>query len=233
MSNTNAQASFDVLFEDNHLIAVSKKAGQIVQPDPDGTRALCDEVADWLAQKYNKPGKAFLGVAHRIDRPVSGVVLFAKTSKALIRLNELFRDRKVEKIYLALVEGKPKAEQMDLVHYLSRNQKTNKSYISDKQAEGRQLAKLSYKVIDYFDRYTLLEIQLGTGRHHQIRAQLSFSGLPIKGDVKYGARRSNDDRSICLHAYSLSFLHPVKNEPVKISCPLPDTSAWPKKKGAE
>jgi len=224
---------FDVLFEDNHLIAVNKKAGEVVQPDPDGSRALSDDVAEWVAKKYNKKGKAFLGVAHRIDRPVSGVVLFAKTSKALIRLNELFRDRKVEKIYWALVEGKPEKETLEMVHYLARNQKTNKSFIYETEAEGRQVAMLSYKVIEYFDRYTLLEIQLGTGRHHQIRAQLSYIKLPIKGDVKYGARRSNEDRSICLHARSLKLTHPVKNEPIEITCPLPDSSAWPKKKGTD
>jgi 23S rRNA pseudouridine1911/1915/1917 synthase len=224
---------FEVLFEDNHLIAVNKKAGEVVQPDPDGSRALSDDVAEWVAKKYNKKGKAFLGVAHRIDRPVSGVVLFAKTSKALIRINELFRDRKVEKIYWALVEGKPEKESMELVHYLGRNQKTNKSFIYETEAEGRQIAKLSYTVVEYFDRYTLLEIKLGTGRHHQIRAQLSYIKLPIKGDVKYGARRSNEDRSICLHARSLKLIHPVKNEPLEIKCPLPDSSAWPKKKGTE
>jgi len=216
----------DVLFIDNHIIAVNKRSGQIVQGDKTGDTPLSAIVAAYLKVEFHKPGDAFVGVIHRIDRPVSGVVLFARTSKGLSRLNEQFRDRKVKKTYWALVEGGPENEQGMLVHYLSKNEEKNTSKALNEPRDGYLKCELSYKVIRRLDRYTLLEVDPLTGRHHQIRVQLSTMGWSIKGDVKYGARRGNPDRSICLHARAIHFFQPVTGEQIEVIAPLPGTEAW-------
>jgi 23S rRNA pseudouridine1911/1915/1917 synthase len=214
-----------VLYEDNHLIAVNKLAGQIVQGDKTGDVPLSALVADYLRIAHNKPGDAFIGVVHRIDRPVAGVVLLAKTSKGLSRMNELFRTRAIKKIYWALVEGKVSSKSGCLVNYLSKNEATNTSRALTEPREGYLRCELNFKVLKTLDNYTLLEVEPLTGRHHQIRVQLSTAGWPIKGDVKYGARRGNTDRSISLLARSLSFEHPIKKESVYIESPYP--GSWP------
>ncbi|ALM19841.1 pseudouridine synthase [Nonlabens sp. MIC269] len=211
-----------ILHEDNHLIAVNKESGELVQGDKTGDPILPDAIKKYIAHKYDKPGAVYLGVTHRLDRPTSGVVVFARTSKALPRMNKLFADHKTEKIYWALVEGTPKSKEERLVHYLVRNTKQNKSYAHDHEVPDSKKAVLTYKIIKQLERYTLLEITLETGRHHQIRCQLSKIGHVIKGDLKYGARRSNKDGSIHLHARQLSFIHPVKKELVTIVAPVPD-----------
>lgn len=215
----------EVLFEDNHFIAVNKKAGQIVQGDKTGDIPLSEIVADFLKVKYEKPGDAFIGVIHRIDRPVSGVVLFAKTSKGLSKMNELFRLRSIQKTYWALVEGKVSENEGVLVHYLSKNEEKNRSKALLEPKDGYLRCELKYKTIKVLDNYTLLEVDPLTGRHHQIRVQLSAMNWPIKGDVKYGARRGNTDRSICLHARKLNFEHPIKKEQVNIEAAIP--KSWP------
>jgi 23S rRNA pseudouridine1911/1915/1917 synthase len=215
-----------ILYTDNHLIAVQKLAGEIVQGDKTGDEPLSDAVANYIKVKYNKPGDAFVGVIHRIDRPVSGLVLFARTSKGLSRMNELFREREVKKSYRALVEGHVQNDTGVLEHYLSKNETQNRSRASLKQAEGLLKCVLEFTVIKRTDRYTLVEVNPLTGRHHQIRVQLAAIGHPIKGDVKYGARRGNRDRSICLHAYSLKFTHPVSGSEIKIEAELPENEAW-------
>ena len=215
----------EVLFEDNHFIAVNKKAGQIVQGDKTGDIPLSEIVADFLRVKYEKPGDAFIGVIHRIDRPVSGVVLFAKTSKGLSKMNELFRLRAIHKTYWALVEGKVPENEGVLVHYLSKNEEKNRSKALLEPKDGYLRCELKYKTIKVLDNYTLLEVDPLTGRHHQIRVQLSAMNWPIKGDVKYGARRGNTDRSICLHARKLNFEHPIKKEQVNIEAAIP--KSWP------
>lgn len=215
-----------VLYEDNHLIAVLKYAGEIVQGDKTGDQPLSAYVAEFLKAKYEKPGDAFIGVIHRIDRPVSGLVLLAKTSKGLSRMNELFRDKKVQKTYWALVEGVPQLQEGKIEGYLFKNEKLNKSFFSETPRVNALASSLSYKLIRKFDRYSLLEIDPLTGRHHQIRVMLSNMGNPIKGDVKYGARRANSDQSICLHARALVFTHPIKQEAIRIEAPLPETKAW-------
>jgi 23S rRNA pseudouridine1911/1915/1917 synthase len=214
-----------VLYEDNHLIAVNKLAGQIVQGDKTGDIPLSSLVADYLRTAHNKPGDAFIGVIHRIDRPVAGVVLLAKTSKGLSRMNELFRSRAVKKVYWALVEGNVSPKSGCLIHYLRKNESTNTSKSLPEPREGYLRCELNFRVLKTLDHYTLLEIDPLTGRHHQIRVQLSTAGWPIKGDVKYGARRGNTDRSISLLARSLSFEHPIKKEPVYIQAPYP--ASWP------
>lgn len=210
-----------ILFEDNHLIAVNKQSGDLVQGDKTGDVILPDLIKDYIAKKYNKPGAVFLGVTHRLDRPTSGVVIFARTSKALPRMNKLFANHETTKIYWAVVQGTTPHKSARLVHHLVRNTKQNKSYAHDHPVPDSKEAILSYRVLQKLDRYTLLEIALETGRHHQIRAQLSKIGCVIKGDLKYGARRSNKDGSIHLHARSLEFIHPVKKEPIKIIAPVP------------
>ena len=210
-----------ILFEDNHLIVVNKLSGEIVQGDKTGDTALVDDVREYIRKKYDKPGNVFCGLVHRIDRPVSGVVIFAKTSKALARMNLLVKERKIEKIYWAVVEGRPEVPEAELTHFVRRNEKLNKTFVSDIQKDGWQQAALSYKTLFQGDRYTLLEVSLHTGRHHQIRAQLSAIGVPIKGDLKYGARRSNPDGSISLHARKVSFVHPVTKLPVSVIAPAP------------
>lgn len=214
-----------ILFEDNHLIAINKLSGDLVQGDKTGDEILPDLIKEYLAVKYDKPGAVFLGVTHRLDRPTSGVVIFARTSKALPRMNKLFADHGTRKTYWAVVEGTTPKSQDRLVHYLVRNTKQNKSYAHDHAVPDSKEAILSYQIVQKLDRYTLLEVVLETGRHHQIRAQLSKIGCVIKGDLKYGARRSNKDGSIHLHARKLEFMHPVKKEPVKIIAPVPDADA--------
>lgn len=221
-------AMIDILYEDNHVIVVNKRPGELVQPDTSGDAALEDIVKLYIKQKYNKPGDVFLGVVHRIDRPVGGAVLMAKTSKALVRLNEQLRERKFRKIYWAIVEKAPEQTEGELRHWIVRNGKTNKStaYNTPEQvpqnlrAEVKE-ALLRYKMVASSDRYHLLEVELLTGRHHQIRCQLAKIGCPIKGDLKYGAARSNKDGGISLWARQLTFDHPVKHEPVTVTAPTP------------
>lgn len=212
MSSTSIQ----VLYEDNHLIAVNKVGGLLVQGDKTGDPTLIDLVKSYLVNAYNKPGEAFLGVIHRIDRPTSGIVLFAKTSKALTRMNAVFSERQVQKTYHALVEGHVSSPSQTLTHYLLRKPALNKSFAYQKEVENSKKASLSFTVLKQFDRYTYLSIELHTGRHHQIRAQLAALGHPIKGDLKYGAKRSNTNGQIDLVAQSLRFEHPVKKETVHI-----------------
>jgi 23S rRNA pseudouridine1911/1915/1917 synthase len=214
-----------ILYEDNHLIAVNKLSGELVQGDKTGDQILPELIKDYIASKYKKPGAAYLGVVHRLDRPTSGVVIFARTTKALTRMNKLFATHETVKNYWAIVEGKVNIKEQRLTHYLVRNTKQNKSYAHEHEVPNSKKAVLSYKVIQELDRYTLLEIKLETGRHHQIRAQLSKIGCIIKGDLKYGAKRSNKDISIHLHARSLEFIHPVKKESVKIIAPVNNSDA--------
>src|ERR1041385_5962282 len=216
----------NVIYEDNHLIAVNKKASDIVQGDKTGDVPLSEHVKKYLREKYNKPGEVYLGVIHRLDRPVSGVVLFAKTDKALSRMNEMFRTREIKKTYWAIVGTKPKEESGKLIHWLKKNDKTNKSYATNFFVEGSLKSETEYKLIASSDRYFLLEVLPHTGRHHQIRVQLASMGCVIKGDLKYGARRSNKDASICLHARKLEFIHPVKKEQVTIVADVPDDPLW-------
>jgi 23S rRNA pseudouridine1911/1915/1917 synthase len=211
-----------VLYEDNHLIAVNKNSGELVQGDRTGDPILPDTIKAYIAHKYNKPGAVFLGVTHRLDRPTSGVVIFARTSKALSRMNALFAQHETSKTYWAIVEGQPDKEKERLVHYLVRNPKQNKSYAHIHKVPHSKKAILTYTLLQKFERYSLLEINLETGRHHQIRAQLSKIGCVIKGDLKYGAQRNNKGGYIHLHARKLSFVHPVKKEPITITAPVPD-----------
>ncbi len=216
----------DVLYEDNHIIAVNKKATILVQGDKTGDASLDNEVKAYIAKKYNKPGDVFLGVVHRLDRPVGGVIVYARTSKALSRLNQMFREGKVKKSYLAIVKDRPPDETGTLVSYLKKNEKQNKSFVYDNEVKGSKRASLSYRVLGRSDRYYLLDIDLHSGRHHQIRAQLSNVGCPIRGDLKYGFSRSNDDGSISLFARKLEFVHPVNKEPMVIVAPVPDKDVW-------
>lgn len=216
-----------VLYEDNHLIIVNKQAGEIVQGDKTGDTPLSDIVKDWLKEKHNKPGNVYLGVVHRLDRPVSGVVLFAKTSKALPRLNKMFAEHdKVSKTYWAIVQNRPQASKGTLTHWLTRQEKNNTARAYDREVPGTKKAVLDYELIASGDRYHLLEIHLHTGRHHQIRCQLAKMGCPIKGDLKYGAPRSNPDGSISLHARNLTLEHPVSHETISVTAPVPDDRLW-------
>ncbi|MBL4651565.1 MAG: RluA family pseudouridine synthase [Flavobacteriales bacterium] len=216
----------EILYEDNHIIAVNKKASDIVQGDKTGDTPLSEKVKEYIRIKYNKPGNVFVGVVHRIDRPVSGVIIFAKTSKALSRLNEMFKVKTVQKTYWAIVEQKPKNSHNTLIHYLKKNQKQNKSYASEVEKEGYKKSELDYTLLSSSDNYHLLEIKPKTGRHHQIRVQLSEMGNIIKGDLKYGAKRSNKDASICLHAKKIEFMHPIQQKNISIQAPLPIDSLW-------
>lgn len=210
-----------VLYEDNHVIIVNKASGEIVQGDKTGDVPLSDIVKNWIKNKYNKQGNVFLGVVHRLDRPVSGIVVFAKTSKALSRLNKMFAQHEnINKIYWAITKKCPKEQQGTLVHWIKRNEKQNKSYAYDKECIGTKKAILNYKVISKSERYYLLEIELLTGRHHQIRCQLAKIGCPIKGDLKYGADRSNPDGSISLHSRRITFVHPVSHKIIDITAPM-------------
>ena len=219
-----------VIYEDNHIIIVSKTSGEIVQGDKTGDTPLSETVKAYIKEKYQKPGAVFLGVVHRLDRPVSGLVVFARTSKALARLNNMFRDGEVHKTYWAIVQNRPQQEEGLLEHWWTRNEKQNKSYASDHEVPGAKKAILKYKIIGQSDRYTLLEVQLMTGRHHQIRCQLAAMGCPIKGDLKYGAKRSNPDGSISLLAHRIEFVHPVSKETIRVEAPLPGDSLWEKVK---
>ncbi|MDR1646142.1 MAG: RluA family pseudouridine synthase [Tannerellaceae bacterium] len=216
----------EVIYEDNHIIAVNKTCGEIVQGDKTGDTPLSEHLKAWLKEKYQKPGNVFIGVTHRLDRPVSGIVLFAKTTKALSRLNDMFRLGKVKKTYWAIVKNLPPADEGELIHWLSRNEQQNKSYAYDDERPHSKQAILHYKLIARSDHYHLLEIDLKTGRHHQIRSQLSKIGCPIKGDLKYGADRSNADGGINLHARKAELIHPVSKEAITIIAPVPHTSLW-------
>ena len=225
-----------VLYEDNHIIAVNKTCNEIVQGDKTGDTPLSETVKAYIKDKYNKPGEVFLGVTHRLDRPTSGVVLFARTSKALTRLNEMFRTnvqgdkvqgtKSIRKTYWAIVQGAPKVPEARLENWLVRNEAQNKSYIAKPGAKEAKQAILSYKTLVRGEHYTLLEVNLETGRHHQIRCQLAAIGCPIKGDLKYGAKRSNPDGGICLHARKIEFIHPVKKENICITASVPNDSLW-------
>lgn len=216
----------EVLYEDNHIIIVNKTCREIVQGDKTGDLPLSEMLKQWLKEKYNKPGNVFIGVTHRLDRPVSGLVVFAKTSKALTRLNEMFRLGQIEKKYWAVVKNQPLQPEATLVHYLVRNEKNNKSTAYDYARHGSQRAELSYRTLAAGDNYRLLEIDLKTGRHHQIRCQLSKIGCPIKGDLKYGAKRSNPDGGISLHARRVAFEHPISHIHIDITAPVPDERLW-------
>ena len=218
----------DILFEDNHLIAVNKRAGDIVQIDDTGDQPLDEKVKNYIAKKYNKPNGAFLGVVHRLDRPVSGVILFAKTSKALDRINQMFKNREMKKTYWAVVRKTPAPTEGTLVHYLMKNPQKNVTKAYDKPVEGSLRSELNYKLIGELNGYHLLEVDPLTGRPHQIRVQLSTLGCPIVGDNKYGYPRGSLKKSICLHARRLEFIHPVKKEPVKIFALLPQDGFWEK-----
>ncbi len=215
-----------VVYEDNHIIVVNKTASEIVQADKTGDTPLSETVKQYLKEKYQKPGNVFIGVTHRLDRPVSGLVIFAKTSKALTRLNEMFRTTEVKKTYWAVVKNAPKETEGELVHFLVRNEKQNKSYAYDKEVPKSKKAVLDYRLIGRSENYYLLEVDLKTGRHHQIRCQLAKMGCPIKGDLKYGSPRSNPDGSICLHARRVRFTHPVSKELIELEAPLPEGNLW-------
>lgn len=215
-----------VVYEDNHIVVVNKTSSEIVQGDKTGDTPLSEMVKQYLKEKYNKPGNVFIGVTHRLDRPVSGLVVFAKTSKALPRLNEMFRNGEVKKTYWAIVKECPKETEGELVHYLVRNEKQNKSYAYDKEVKNSKKAVLHYKLIGHSQNYYLLEVDLKTGRHHQIRCQLAKMGCPIKGDLKYGSPRSNPGGSICLHARTVQFVHPVSKEMIRLTAPVPEGNLW-------
>ncbi len=215
-----------VLYEDNHIIIVNKRSSDLVQGDGTGDEPLDDIVRAYIREKYNKPGDVFLGVVHRLDRPVSGCVVYARTSKALSRLSELFRTREVRKTYWAIVSERPPAEEGTLSSYLKKNESQNKSYVYKTEVKGSKLAELSYRVLARSERYYLVEVDLQTGRHHQIRAQLAAAGCPIKGDLKYGSKRSNEGGGISLHSRRVSFVHPVKKEEITVEAPLPDDRIW-------
>ena len=216
----------DILYEDNHLIAVNKRSSDLSQGDRTGDPSLDAEVKKYIAGKYNKSGEVFLGVVHRLDRPVNGVILYARTSKALRRMNELFRTAMVRKTYFAIVRERPPEDQATVTHYLKKNEKQNKTYVYDNEINGSKKASLTYKIAGRSESYYLLEVELHSGRHHQIRAQLARIGCPVKGDLKYGFSRSNDDGSISLLARRLEFVHPVKKERVAITAPLPEGDIW-------
>lgn len=215
-----------VIYEDNHIIVVNKTSSEIVQGDKTGDTPLSEIVKQYLKEKYDKPGNVFVGVTHRLDRPVSGIVVFAKTSKALPRLNEMFKNGEIKKTYWAVVKNCPKEIEGELTHYLVRNEKQNKSYAYDKEVPNSKKAILHYKLIGQSQNYYLLEVDLKTGRHHQIRCQLAKMGCPIKGDLKYGAQRSNPDGSISLHARKISFIHPVSQDLIELEAPVPNDNLW-------
>jgi 23S rRNA pseudouridine1911/1915/1917 synthase len=216
----------EIIYEDNHIIAVYKKSSDLAQGDKTGDMSLDTEVKKYLGEKYKKPGDVFLGVVHRLDRPVSGVILYARTSKALERLNEMFRTKQMKKTYLAIVKERPPEDEATITHFLKKNEAQNKSYVYDTEVKGSKEASLTYRLKGRSERFYLLEIELHSGRHHQIRAQLSKIGCPIKGDLKYGFPRSNEDGGISLLARKLEFIHPVKKEPVIITAHFPEGDIW-------
>jgi 23S rRNA pseudouridine1911/1915/1917 synthase len=218
--------NLQVLFEDNHIIIVNKRSGDITQGDKTGDKPLSDVVKNYIKTKFNKPGNVYLGVVHRLDRPTSGVIIFARTSKALERLNKMLREKKINKTYWAIVKGCPKKEKDTLINFLKKNPKKNKSSVYQHEISGAKRAVLHYQVIQKLDNYTLLEIDLETGRHHQIRTQLSAIGFPIKGDLKYGFNRSNKDGSIHLHARKIEFIHPVSKVQISLIAPTPNDVIW-------
>jgi len=218
--------NLQVLHEDNHLIIVNKRAGDIVQGDKTGDKPLSDVLKEYIKDKYNKPGAVYLGTVHRLDRPTSGVVIYARTSKALERLNKMLREKTIKKTYWAVVKNQPKKSADTLINYLKKNPKNNKSTAYSKEIDGSKKAILHYKIIKNLDNYSLIEVDLETGRHHQIRVQLSNIGSSIKGDLKYGAKRSNKDGSIHLHARKIEFIHPVSKELIQITAPTPKEPIW-------
>lgn len=218
--------NLQVLFEDNHIVIVNKRAGDITQGDKTGDKPLSDVVKEYIKEKYNKPGLVFLGVVHRLDRPTSGIIIFARTSKALERLNKMLREKTIKKTYWAVVKNEPKKVADSLTNFLKKNPKNNKSTAYNKEIDGSKKAILHYKVIKKLDNYSLLEVDLETGRHHQIRCQLSNIGSPIKGDLKYGFNRSNKDGSIHLHARKINFTHPVSKETIQLIAPVPNEVIW-------
>lgn len=218
--------NLQVLYEDNHIIAINKRSSDIVQGDGTGDMSLCDVVAEYVRVKYNKPGAAYIGTVHRLDRPVSGVILYARTSKAASRLTNAFRLREVQKTYWAVVRPAPEPAEGRVVNFLEKNDKLNKSFAHAKPGPGRKEAELTYKVLGGTDHYTFVEVRPKSGRHHQIRATLTSLGSPIKGDIKYGAKRTNDNASIHLHARRIDFIHPVKKEPMRIFAPPPEDVLW-------
>lgn len=215
-----------IVYEDNHIIIANKRSSEIVQADKTGDATLADAVKEYIKAKYHKPGNVFLGVVHRLDRPVSGLVVFARTSKALSRLADMFRTRQVHKTYWAILANRPPHDQGELVHWLVRREQQNKSYAYTREVPGSKQAILDYRLIGQSQRYFLLEVNLHTGRHHQIRCQLAQMGCPIKGDLKYGAPRSNPDGSICLHARKIQFVHPVSSQPIEVVAPVPADRLW-------
>ena len=216
----------DILFEDNHLLIINKRPGELSQLDKTGDSSVLEKYKLYLKKTYNKKGNVFLGLVNRLDRPTSGVLILAKTSKALVRMNKILVERKIVKKYLAIVEKKPSRKKNTLINYLKKNQKLNKSYIVDQTTKDSKKAILHYTTLKELDNYSLLEIRLETGRHHQIRAQLSNIGCFIKGDLKYGSKRSNSDKSICLHANEISFIHPVSKNEIKIKANTPQNNIW-------
>ena len=216
----------EILYEDNHIIAVNKKAGEIVQADKTGDKTLLDDVKAYIKEKYNKPGDVFLGVVHRIDRPVSGVVLFARTSKALSRLNEMFAQKKVRKVYWALTQNRPEKLEAELHHFIGKNEEKNRANVSISPRTGYKEAILTYRLVSNSERLNLLHVEIMTGRHHQIRCQLAHMGCPIKGDLKYGFERSNRDGGISLHARSAALIHPVSKQSLHIEAPVPNDPLW-------
>ncbi len=226
MKIRSTKDNLQILHEDNHLIVVNKRVGDLVQGDKTGDKPLSEVVKEYIKQKYNKPGEVFLGVVHRLDRPTTGIVVFARTSKALTRLNELFKNRETQKTYWAVVKVKPPKSQDKLIHFLKRNEKSNTSKAYLNEVPDSKIASLDYIVFKELDHYNALEINLHTGRHHQIRAQLAAIGCPIKGDLKYGFDRSNPDGGIHLHARKLQFIHPVSKDPVLIIAPTPNDVIW-------
>jgi 23S rRNA pseudouridine1911/1915/1917 synthase len=226
MKMISTKTNLQILHEDNHIIVVNKRVGDIVQGDKTGDKPLSDVVKEYIKDKYNKPGEVFLGVVHRLDRPTTGIVVFARTSKALTRMNELFSNRETQKTYWAVVKNKPSKNEDKLVHFIKRNEKNNTSKAHSNEVPDSKLASLDYKIIKELNNYFALEINLHTGRHHQIRAQLSAIGSPIKGDLKYGFDRSNPDGGIHLHARKLVFTHPVSKENLSIIASVPDDVIW-------
>ncbi len=218
--------NLQIIYEDNHLIAINKRPGDLVQGDKTGDAPLSEIIKQYIKEKYNKPGNVYLGVAHRLDRPTSGIVVFAKTSKALPRLNKLFAEKAAKKTYWAVVKNPPEKQEDTLTHWMKRNTKQNKSYANRKEVPDSKKAILEYRMIQKLDTFYLLEVDLKTGRHHQIRSQLTAIGCPIKGDLKYGFDRSNKDGSIHLHARSLSFIHPVKKVMLDLLAPPPEDAVW-------
>ena len=226
MKTLSNSMNLDILFEDNHLIIINKKPGDIVQKDKTNDISLLEIVKEYLKRKYNKPGNVYLGLIHRIDRPTSGLVMFAKTSKALSRMNNMLKGKMIVKTYWAITKNKPKKKSSQLVHWLKKNEKKNKSTHFSRETKNAKKAILDYTIIKELENYFLLEIIIGSGRHHQIRCQLQAIGCPIKGDLKYGAKRSNSDGSIDLHAKHLKFIHPVTKKEVNLNAPVRENKIW-------